>query len=960
MRPRSIVVATLSLCLCLSGILPGTARGQQQAQPANMFQNPSFEDGREPYGMSNEADTKTSFEIDTTRAIAGQSSALVTLEASTGYGTQFGQRLAPGQVGKTYTFAVLGRSVGGPVTARLEIERAGSPWDRAAVSGFSVLTEDEWTELHTTFTVATDFAPGWFAYVSCTQSGARFNVDMFRLCEGDYVPYATGAGAPKSAGPANILANPSFELGTAAWNLGAAPGTDFTLEVTKDAAIEGASSALITVHAVAEWGVQFGQRVAGGPVGKTYTFAAFARSVKGPVRVRLEIERPANPWDRAGSSDEVVLGDDKWTELHTTFTVKTPFPEGWTAYVSCAQPECQFRVDMLRLYEGDYVPFGEAGEQVAEAAGPAGQPPAPQPRPGAPEVRLFDTGVALPWALAPEAFSRMDGWVEVGEADAAHQFAGDVVALNNKLALVLRAAGPGVEVYSMSAAGPRIRAVLAPDAPTPLAGLSAVKVTTVSPESVALEASYHCVGGGDVALSLELRMGEADVKTKPCGDLKALLVRAPCRFAVLPDFFADDIVIDAAQLSVAQAELPAENMLLHMMPGRDAIVMAVWNTSSRDIQMDLSGQGEHRMLTSTRIYYGEDPGIWVAVLDAPDVWHVRDVAGVDAGRTIRLDWRAPWPAHWRVDWTRDDNLVDSWEMLAQNPDGSYQKPNWYGARETVPANRQRWTTVLGNFLYPCWADRDGQGYLEPLGQVVQFRGPALIYPMNRLQDTPLGALAVLDVVRNTLGVGPCEYILDLEDQGSVNKGMATCGVKDLLDPIYAAGQQKERRAQVEKALDDVLTFIRFIRSRIDTYVEFGHGVLDYVAEQKVVHPELAGPLSELEKLAKTIDACVAARRQMIKTPEYAAQLVEEFRQTVLDKDDPDALARCQKITAAWVEIGGNQDHLAGECRWAVKFLRQRAGLLMAQDPRMTEVAREIRSRAQTAMQHPAGHEAIHH
>jgi hypothetical protein len=593
---------------------------------------------------------------------------------------------------------------------------------------------------------------------------------------------------------------------------------------------------------------------------------------------------------------------------------------------------------------------------------------APQGAAAAPDVHLFDTGVALPAPLPGEAFARTDRWTEVGKVEADHRFAGDAVIVNNKLAVVLRVSGPGLEVYSMGGTGPRMRSVLAPDSPGPLAGLSAVKVTTVSPSAVALEAAYHVAGGGDVALSLEVKMGEPQVKTEPRGGLKALLVKAPSRLAVVPDFFADDIVIDAAELSVAQAELPAENMLLHMMPDRDAIVMAVWNRNDRDIQVDVSGQGERRMLTSTRIEYGEDPGIWVAVLDAPGVWYVRDVAADEAGKVIRLDWRAPWPAHWRTDWTRDDGLVDSWEMLAQRPDGAYLKPNWFGGRERVPADRKRWTTVLGNFSYPCWVEQDGQGYLQPLTQpgewntrqVIRFRGPALIYPMNRIPSTPLDAFTVLDVVRTTLGVGPCQYILDTEGGRSSNKGQATCATQERLDGIYTAGSQKERRAEVEKALDDVLTFINFIRSRIDTYVQFGHGVLEYLAEQKKARPELAGSLAELEKLARTIDARVAARQELIKTPEYAVQLAQEFRQTVLDKDDPGALARCQKITAAWVQMGGNQDHLAGECRWAVKFLRQRAGLLMAQDPRVTEVCREIRRRAQAAMEHPAGHEAIHH
>ena len=596
-----------------------------------------------------------------------------------------------------------------------------------------------------------------------------------------------------------------------------------------------------------------------------------------------------------------------------------------------------------------------------------GQEPA-RPRLSGPEVHLFDTGAARPEPLAAEAFARMEGWTEVGAGDASHQFSGDAVVLNDKLALVLRSGGPGIEVYSAGSGGLRMRAVLAPDAKGLLMGLAALKATSVGPAAVALNASYRCAAGGNAGVSIELKMGETQVKTTPLGDAAALLVKAPCPFAVLPDFFADDVVIDATQLKVAHAELPAENMLLHMLPDRDAIVMAVWNTSNRDVQVDLAGEGGGRTLTSTRIFYGKDPAVWVGVLEAPGIWHVRDVAADQAGKVIRLDWRAPWPAHWRADWTRNDGLVDSWEMLDQNPDGSYQKPNWFGSRDTVPADRQRWTTVLGTFPYPCWVDQDRQAYLEPLTQpgewntrqVIQFRGPALIYPMNRVQGTPLDALTVLDVVRTTLGVGPCQYILDVEAGQSVNRGIATCGAQERLDGIYKAGQQKERRAQVEKTLDDVITFIKFIRSRIDTYVQFGHDCRSYLAEQKKAHPELAGPLSELDDLARTIDARVAARQEAIKTPQFAAELADEFRRTVLDKDDPGALARCQKITAAWVEMGGNQDHLAGECRWAAKFLRQRAGLLMAQDPRMVEIAREIRSRAQVAMEHPAGHEAIHH
>ena len=46
-------------------------------------------------------------------------------------------------------------------------------------------------------------------------------------------------------------------------------------------------------------------------------------------------------------------------------------------------------------------------------------------------------------------------------------------------------------------------------------------------------------------------------------------MKAPCRFAVLPDFFGDDMLVDAAAIPMGRAELPSENFLLHMVPGGD-------------------------------------------------------------------------------------------------------------------------------------------------------------------------------------------------------------------------------------------------------------------------------------------------------------------------------------------------------------------------------------------------------
>ncbi len=87
---------------------------------------------------------------------------------------------------------------------------------------------------------------------------------------------------------------------------------------------------------------------------------------------------------------------------------------------------------------------------------------------------------------------------------------------------------------------------------------------------------------------------------------------------------------------------------------------------------------------------------------------------------------------------------------------------------------------------------------------------------------------------------------------------------------------------------------------------------------------------------------------------------EQFRKNVLDDDGPNALAKCMVYAKALVVIGGNQDELAGECRWVVKALRQKAGLLMASDPRIAPIATEIRASTQEALRNPASHEGAHH
>jgi hypothetical protein len=587
------------------------------------------------------------------------------------------------------------------------------------------------------------------------------------------------------------------------------------------------------------------------------------------------------------------------------------------------------------------------------------QPAAGKPRSG---MAVWDTG--QPAAPVAAALTGKNSWTAIPLDKTAASFQGDAVLSNGRIVAVLRKQEACVEVHAAKPEGvvSRLRLRLVSAAGEPAAQVERVVLVENTRAAACLEATFKTARGASVAGKFRLKRGEVAVQAEPGAGAGKLRVECSGRFVVLPDFFADDIAIDATNLPLPAVELPSENFVLHLTGQGDAIAMCVFENRQQDVKVTLAGKGDQRNVTGSEIGF-EGKKVWVALLEAPRIWHTLDLKAEDTGKIIPLGWKMPFPAQWRVDFTRAGDLTDSWEMLLQEKmGGEYIKPSWLGSGDQrLPANRSRWNTVLGRYPYPCWSDPDLQGYLQPLkSRVLRFEGPVVVYPINRVQRTPLDAYTVVDVMRNTLGVGPCEHILDLEGQKSEYRGRATCSVRDTLMPIYAGNKQKELRTQVDRTLDEGLLFVKHIRGRITRYVEFGQKLRQYLTEQKKARPEAAEFIAEMDKFTQEIDQRVAARAAKIQTPEHVAKMNEEFRKNVLGYDGPDAVKRCRDYTQALVVIGDNQDELSGECRWVLKTLRQRAGILMALDPRVAPIATEIRVRTQEALRNPANHEGARH
>ena len=607
-------------------------------------------------------------------------------------------------------------------------------------------------------------------------------------------------------------------------------------------------------------------------------------------------------------------------------------------------------------------------------------------------IAVWDTKNASAQRLSPEDLANKGASQKIPRNQTTPSFQGDAVMTNGRIFAVLRKQGTDVDVYS----GPSDKLVMRVNVRLrALNGEPAVRLERVSlventRAAARLEAVYQTAQGDSITAGYRIKRGGISLEVAPGPGAGQLRVESPGRYVVLPDFFADDILIDATKIPVASAEIPSENFLMHLIGEGSAIAMCVFENSDQDVQVTFTGEGERRVATGSEIKFGEGRKVWVALMEGPGIWHAFDVEDEDAGKIIPLGWKMPFAAQWRTDFTRRNDLTDSWEMLYPAEDGDgYIKPSWLpgatGGKRSLTAtgeidvdayktggpasnrlgpDRERWITVLGRYVYPCWTDEEQMGFVQPLKhkrrEDVMFRGPAVIYPINRLPETPIDTYTMVDVMRSTLGVGPCEYILSVEGQRQDHVGRATCHVRRLLNEIYQNKQQKSRQEEIEIYLGDGLDFVNHIRDRIELYIEFGGEIREYLAVQKKAHPELAKPLTEMEKIVRELDERLEDHRDGIKSPEYVVALNDDFRKNLLNYDGPDSLVRLKEYTDALTGVGGSQDGLVGECRWIVRTLRQRAALTMAIDPRFEEIAKDIRARTQEVLLKPSAYEGARH
>jgi hypothetical protein len=378
----------------------------------------------------------------------------------------------------------------------------------------------------------------------------------------------------------------------------------------------------------------------------------------------------------------------------------------------------------------------------------------------------------------------------------------------------------------------------------------AIGAATVQISENAGSAVEAVLGEGAQSLTFRMTLGEPIVGVTPGEDVEALALGAEPAHVVLPEFFADDLLYSSQDLAVDSLPVPADNQVLAMLEEPRGILMCLWRRSGRRTAVLSRGGRDGRAISGLRLSCAGREPTWLACLESPAVWQ-----GTGSGG----GWAAPFPAHWR--------------LTAKEPEGG-------------------WVSVR-------LADMGSREYLSPV-----------VYPIDRTAETPLTIYCPIDVLRNTLGCGPCQYVLDTEGAGAEQQ-VTPDSVADWVERQFERGRQQRRADQIEQRLEAAVGHVAWMSARIEAYGVLGQRV-------GAALPVGAEALARVPPLTDALAAGPRADALAVAATERARELADGLSDLARDDGTPQRAAElCAELRA----IGASQDRALAKCRLTVRRIR---------------------------------------
>ena len=414
------------------------------------------------------------------------------------------------------------------------------------------------------------------------------------------------------------------------------------------------------------------------------------------------------------------------------------------------------------------------------------------------------------------------------------------------------------------------------------------------------------------------------MEIKPAGNTDRVYIKRDMDLAVLPDRFADDLVFDPHGYSVPRVTLPYTPLLIGLLP-EGGMVLVITPSNSQNIRL-VKGEKEDCFEGMEVLTGGES--VFVSFLSGRNLWYRTEVISDTDG--WKMEWSRPFLAQWR---------------LAVAGDGKYYSRMWDEedlSKSTKPHLPVEWEFPERPEL-------------------------SVIYLYGRSWNTPLDTVTPVDILQDTLGTGKLGYILDIDGLRAYRTAKETV-------PLHALLTSQENRLWPEDnpGWPEVLDFSPFhslfVRIRMvnrngveSTVTHLCEDILNSLIGLDERIEEYENFLADLEGLYIGQAASTFGMEESIKDlrDELADLSITRIR-TV--SDSIEAVRRCMgtgeelwdrsEFSRFWKASGtalSERQEILKRYRNFVKGLRNKAGIVITEDPGAKDTSEEVRRLAQNIL-----------
>ncbi len=271
-----------------------------------------------------------------------------------------------------------------------------------------------------------------------------------------------------------------------------------------------------------------------------------------------------------------------------------------------------------------------------------------------------------------------------------YSFQGDVVVENEHLAAVFWSRKGRVVIYSKTDLSKK-RVEFAPlQLKGKRASITNCRILQNTGDEAAVEISFSAKETEDNLSAVFSFDMTKIVDIKPSENMKGISLLGPIEYGVIPDFIADDLIFDPGKYpSMTTLQIPSGNLFLGLLKGQNNMLVVTWPKGKQQMRLVLDNEQPGPRLIESIDFDNDGKSIYLALLDAPGIWHKEELRPSYLEKDVAINWKRPFPAKW---------------MTQLYEDGVKTTYRFGESKESI------WRVIIGYYTYPVWFEGENTFY----------------------------------------------------------------------------------------------------------------------------------------------------------------------------------------------------------------------------------------------------------